>query len=382
MCNDTENLDRLKIKIQNSISEGQIFKSMAAVYRTIGLELLGIHDLNGGKQCDTARKIVEQYARFESVTSSGHSVQCVEIFEEPRYLEKTDGRGKNGFYVDRLVPLLLRYLHNQEDNEWTTSISNLAVTLGMVKQDYSNLAKLDEYFAGLYRILHISEDYCHQFYYRTKFELLPRLTCTLNRLKKAGILDYENRFLIKEIGGGYHLSDKWEFSTIQNTEKMIVEQMEAKNKRTIYLRKKGRKFEQNVMRVLNETYELNWEFYVPRLHLRFKHDCISDYILEKYPGILAGFKDVATEVRKHFAQTVRKKTLRDYARTNRPMHSRAGEIFDQLKADELICMFYDEDELEDMAEKFARQWMSEMKKYYYHPDYLPKQDRLIRFFIG
>ena len=349
MCNDTGTNDELRIAIQESISEGQIFKSMAEVYRTIGLELLGIHDLNGGKQCDTARKIVEQYARFEPVTSNGRSVRCEEIFEHPHYIEKTDGRGKNGFYIDRLVPLLLRYLHDKEGYECTTSVKKLAVALGIVKPNYSYFPKLEGFFENLDQSLLIPDDYYKQFYNRSKAELEPKIIGTLDRLKKEGVLNYERRYLIKPIGQKYNLSDDDDFCIIKEAEKVVVEQMGAPNKRSVYLRRQGEIFERNVIVYIHETHNQDWEFCAPVLQLDFHHYSIDRYISEKCPDIFENYETIATEVRKQFAQAIRRKTQLDYERTNRELDKLAEEILEQLKLDETICLFYDGDDLKELA---------------------------------
>lgn len=378
---DTGTQDDLKTIIRNRISEGQTFESMAAVYRTIGLDSLGIRNLNGGKQCDTARAIVEQYARFELVSPNGRSVRCVEIFREPHYMEKTDGRGKNGYYVDRLIPLILRSLWVSDNEEWITSVKKLAVKVGLVKKNYSNFPKAKNYFDKICETLSISDFCLKQFYNRSQSELQPKIIGALDRLKKEGVLNYTRKYYIRQSDGNNHLSNDRECSMIKDTEKKIVEEMGKKNKRTIYLRNQGDEFEAKVLAYINETYDRCWELCVPILQLNFSRSKVNSYIFYKCPDIFKNSIEIATEVRKHFAQAIRKKTKRDYERTNRRLRETADEIFQELKIQEDMTLFLNENELKEKSLQFARQ-RAKGKFYFFWPKYLESQDKLTTIFIG
>lgn len=157
--------------------------------------------------------------------------------------------------------------------------------------------------------------------------------------------------------------------------------MGAPNKRSVYLRRQGEIFERNVIVYIHETHNQDWEFCAPVLQLDFHHYSIDRYISENCPDIFENYETIATEVRKQFAQAIRRKTQLDYEHTNRELDKLAEEILEQLKSDETICLFYYGDDLKELAMKHARQRMAKKKVYFFWPSYLSKQDKLIQIFI-
>jgi len=258
----------------------------------------------------------------------------------------------------------------------------LAITLGIVKKNFDHLPQDESYIERLRKIPGISSYAIKQFYHRCRSELEPKIIGALDRLKREGLLEYERRFYLKKLDGNNRLANDKEFLRIKEVEESFVQEMGAKSKRTIYLRNQGEEFERRVVKHLNEEYKMHLEKYLPVLDISFVRRKVSTYLLANSPCNFDKFKKMGTEVRKRLAETVRKKTRRDYARTNKRLTAKQNEFFAQMKENENIEEFYSDEELKEKSLQMARQWAKEKKVFYFWPSYLETQDKITRMFVG
>ena len=130
--------DKTEIAIKKVLREGEHYPSMTVVYKMIGLDNLGVPNLDGGVQKNKAKKCLSMYARLEKVQKGKNEVCCYEIYPIPRFVVNPDGRGKNGIYIDRLIPIMLSLFNACTDSQIETTINKLAVNFSLVKAKYVN----------------------------------------------------------------------------------------------------------------------------------------------------------------------------------------------------------------------------------------------------
>ena len=70
--------------IKGLFTAGEIFKSKVEIYRKIGLENLGLSNLDGGMQKKKAFDVVSQYMLILPVDEGKRQVVIAEIFENPQ----------------------------------------------------------------------------------------------------------------------------------------------------------------------------------------------------------------------------------------------------------------------------------------------------------
>ena len=192
--------DKAEITIKDNISIGQCFNSLKNIYDTVGLINLGVKNLNGGKQKRTALNNLLQYVDLQDIEGKKRARQIADIYEVPHYLEKEDNRGKNGFYIDRIIPIMVNFLSDKEDAMFFTNVTKLSKIMGIVGRDfktktYEDLAKINPKFT--YAMT-------NQLYGRCKPEQESIAYRILNKLQDDySVISYYRNFYIQTENGNY-----------------------------------------------------------------------------------------------------------------------------------------------------------------------------------
>ena len=132
-----DDADRTELAIKTKIFIGEVFQNgWSEIFSTVGSENLGVKSLAGGKQKNKAKETISQYADFLPVQVGKRPLYCSEIYDIPNYIEKDDGRGKKGFYKERLIPLLAYYLLKKKKDTIYTTVDELALWMGLVTINY------------------------------------------------------------------------------------------------------------------------------------------------------------------------------------------------------------------------------------------------------
>lgn len=169
--------DITEVAIKTKTEIGKIFMDgYNEMFNLIGIENLGIKDrkgnpltkLDGGKQKAKAQEIIKQYTEIiKRPDLKRYAIQQTDMFEMPHYIEKEDGRGKSGFYIEHLMPIMVYYLLQKNENVIYTNVDELSCFVGLVTKNYKRislkeLAEINPRFTAAM---------LNQFYYRCKPEL-------------------------------------------------------------------------------------------------------------------------------------------------------------------------------------------------------------------
>ena len=145
--------DATEVAVKTKTEIGQIFiKGRKELIRTIGVENLNMKDREGnlitdlqkiskGKRKGEADEIINQYYDIQNRPDlKQYAIQIADIFEIPHYIEKEDGRGKNGFYIENIKPIMIYYLLQKDENVIYTSVEELACFVGLVTKNYKKIS--------------------------------------------------------------------------------------------------------------------------------------------------------------------------------------------------------------------------------------------------
>lgn len=260
--------DKTEVAIKRILREGEHYKDMMTVYRLIGPEHLGVSNFNGGQQKNDAKRCLLQYARVEKVQEGKNEVCCYEIYPIPRLVVKPDGRGQNGVYVDRLVPIAISYFHSLTNSQFKTTVNDLAYNLGMVKNGYKFILRPETY-EDLYQT---SEKYTpsmiNQFYARSQ-KILQRVIYTaLDRLQnKMEVISYTREYTIILPNDTARVATDEERKWIEEAEDLALDAFEATNKYSILHGKRKDTYYRWVIAYINEQHDVSWDKYYKKIHI-------------------------------------------------------------------------------------------------------------------
>lgn len=288
--------DKIEVIVKNEFAIGQICKSKKEIFETIGIENLGIKNLNGGKQKRIANDTVSQYLSMQPVNGKKQMQQITDIFEIPHILDEIDNRGRSGFYLDRGIPIVLNYFQKKGENEICTSVDNLSRVIGLVGDKFKRLSsdELLEYNNKFTQAM------VSQFYYRCKPEQEAVVFRILDRLQNDySVISYYKNFNIKHFDGSVHVSTVEEDILIRRTQKRVLNEFNAKKLMTIYRRKQEKEFYKRVCQLINEEKKTNWISYYNQVQIFVDIEGLKD-ISEDFCMDLLNLKQSKDEIMQRF----------------------------------------------------------------------------------
>lgn len=275
--------DEIEKFIKENFYEEQIFPTKTAIYYEIGLNRLGVKNLNGGKQKKVVESTVKQYADIQPVENSKRKQQIIEIYEVPHYIEKEDRRGKRGKFRDQLIPISVNWLLDKVTNEKSyeqdgetviyTNVNELAFNLGLISAYYQKLSydKLEE----------INPDFTpyvvSQFYYFSKPQVKSRVFSTLDILQdEYRVISYYRNYLITTKDNKTFISDKSHDNIIRKTERVILKEMGYSSLPFVFKAKKENEFYKKVIFYINTNYNKNWQRYKQQIEIHIDNEGVKE----------------------------------------------------------------------------------------------------------
>lgn len=374
-----EHYDNLLKVIKSIITTGEVFDNKKALYLKIGLDNLGLKNLNGGEQKKKAFERVSMCMRLESVEEGKQPVVCVEIYDNHCFVAKPDGRGKNGVYIDRTVPILIKELPYKATIY--TTVKQLAKTMGMFKNvSYDScqdeLLEIDE---------KITRAMYNQFESRLKTIIDSVVFNTLNRLQNDySFLKYKKKYNITLSNHKSKKSSLKETKIIEEAEKYVLSEYGYHKKFMITVKGLENEFYKKVVELINKTYGYNWIRYRRVIEIKLNLE-----ELQKEKAKLIDFdidiEDMKYEVREHLSEMIFAKTERDFINANHDADRKTEEwIADENNKIEDIVPN------KQLVEWYAlgicdREYLLRMYApdvFRYNNNYLDVQSKIISYFIG
>lgn len=376
--------DITEVAIKTKTEIGKIFMDgYNEMFNLIGIKNLGIKDregnpltkLDGGKQKAKAQEIIKQYTEIiKRPDLKRYAIQQTDMFEMPHYIEKEDGRGKSGFYIEHLMPIMVYYLLQKKENVIYTNVEELSCFVGLVTKNYKRislkeLAQINPRFTAAM---------LNQFYYRCKPELESVIFRVLDLLQgEYKVLNYYRNYCISTNNGNCHTSSKNEDIIIRQTERKVLKEFNAKRILTIFQRKQQKKFYERVCELINESYGFNWVRYKKQIQIFADNEALKEIMQDLTNEDMIHKKK---EVSSRFARRIMNRTKSEYDRTNKKADEAetkwVNEQLKQPEINELVQLGFDyEDDFREMFQSFD-------DAYRYHVNYLDVQNGLIRLMIG
>ncbi|HIT89068.1 MAG TPA: hypothetical protein IAC41_01420 [Candidatus Merdenecus merdavium] len=371
--------DKAEVTIKQKLVSGEInledvFKGgFTEIYKKIGFENLGIKSLKGGKQKNIAKENLLQYLQLQSVQNKKRALQLVDVYEVPRYIEKIDRRGKNGFYKERVNPILLDYFSKQDRNTIFTSVTDLAKIIGLVNRNYRKIS-----YKELVAIdSRYTKSKVNDLYYRCKPLQEDIIFKALDTLQNEyRLIDYyNNHYIFTESGN--HTSTQLEDKLIRKMERKVMNEYGYKMISSVFRHKQEKAFYSRVVQLINEQLNTDWIGYRKQIQI----DIDTDDFLETIHELNITNESIMTskrEVSERFIQRVQNRTEYDYQRTN----GNADMILDEWNNTEKDIWLKKYPKLKELEENgIVDIEKFKPKPFRYYEDYLEIEYELINLLL-
>ena len=382
---DTGSNDKLEELIKGLFAAGEIYKSKVEIYRKIGLENLGLSNLNGGMQKQKAFDVVSQYMLIVPAKEVGREVVIAEIFETPKYIVKTDNRGRRGVYVDRTVPICINALAKKNSTVVIMTVDGMALKFGLLKQRLSYDAYKDE-------LLRINEKISRKMYgyfYDRCRPIVERIVfTTLEQLENEHkVIEYDKVYQITKKSGEQFISVKVDKEIIAECEKKTLALFGVDKITQIHRKGKANEFYSKVIETINDIYELEWQGYSKAIRIYIQEDKIRElcHNLKLTEELIVEMKEA---VKEQFIKYLQNKTLNDFMKTNELADS-IMEEWEREKENINVEDLITDEEIKEGYKMgvFPREQIFEIyakppKPFRYYPDYPDIQNALISYFVG
>lgn len=364
--------DKAEVAVKNNMIFGQMFKDLTEAFNLVGLENLGVKNLNGGKQKQIALQVLSRYIDLPKVEGKKRARQVTDIYEIPHIPEKEDGRGKGGYYIDRIIPIMVNYLSNNAENEIHSNVNELSKVMGIVgvkfkSLSYEQLAEINPKF---------THAMVNQFYYRCKPEQEEIIFRILDKLQDDySVISYYRNYNIVTTDGESYTSSKEDDVIIRQTQRKVLKEFKANRILTIYQRKQEKRFYERVCELINETYNLRWVSYRQQIQIFVDSEGLQEIAPQFILDEMTLHKN-KQEVAQRFIKRIENRTLKDIQNTN-------------LKADRKLSEWeteYEESEIKELVDlgldysKEIDEWKP--KPYRFHDNYAEIQKQLIVILLG
>lgn len=319
--------DATEVAIKTKTEIGQIFqKGRKEFIRTIGVENLNMKDREGnlitdinkvskGKRKSEADNIINQYCKIQNRPDiKQYAIQITDIFDIPILEEILDTRGKSGFYKDKIIPLMVKYLLFH--GNIITTIDKLSKGVGLVGTEFKNSEFEYKIMESNRQITTFRID---KFYSYCKPEQQRIIFGVLNALQNDySVISYYTNFWLINKDGSQRTSTKKETDDIRDAQGIVLKEFGVSRIFSIY--KRGRKiiekFYNRVYKVLNTEYGFNCEKYYNQIEI---HSNVK--LLENLDSKLnldnEECKMLKNEIQEHFIEKIKDRIKADYERNTR-----------------------------------------------------------------
>ena len=280
ICNPDDPTERA---IKENLEINQQFPNFRKMLETIGIENLDMYksdktlitkyeELQGGKQKEKTKKIINQYMLYEKAQQGKQAIEILDIYDEP-ILVIFEGKGKsnNGFYINRLSAALIQGILQNDKDTFDTTVNKLIQTIPITNDMYDKAKHLidtnnsEELLTLFTRFFDDSEEIkeymiknlinsCYNELQNIIFRLLNNLS------NNYCVISYDESFQIITTDGEVHIANKTERSIIKKAYIKVMKDMGLKNLNSLYYRKAKQihQFYKRVNEYINQKYNYNW----------------------------------------------------------------------------------------------------------------------------
>lgn len=169
---------------------------------------------------------LKEFERYFSYKKERNAFIITDIYEEPQ--ESKDGRFR---YIQLMEPILLNYLSSRENGYEEMSWSQWYKKLGMISGRQYETAEceyiLENYGARPYSL--------HMFKNIAANKLKDALSCSLNNMRKRGLIEYKECWCFIDRYGWGHQATAQNVEYIEKIHHMVMEEMGCENMSAVFL---------------------------------------------------------------------------------------------------------------------------------------------------
>lgn len=392
----TEKKDILEETVKSRIKEGMVFRNgWSDVFRLIGAENIGIKSIGGGKQRKKLKERLEQYARFEVAKNTKRMIICSEVYSNPHLVDSNvEGRGRNGRFIDRIIPILIDVFRRGNRNEYDVSVTKLAIECGLVNPYYKMLNNeewIDKFECPKY-IINNFRMICGTKIREVLFRALDRLRDYYNAIiyqngyllfyyddesiEVSGKHDDNNRKRIREKKTIKVYAGEEIYEGIRFIEKELLKKYGEQTKSGIVLKKKGKAYYAEVCELLSASRMKEYVKYLPILKITVFHEQLNKLIETPFCK-QKSVERLKSELREEFSMCIRNRIIQDKDRVNQKAEATINEYIEMIleknedlreRIETLMCTR--EEILNQIPEK------QRPNPFRYPPDYIDYQNHL------
>lgn len=314
--------DVTEVAIKTKTKIGQIFmKGRKELISIIGVENLNMKDRDGnlitdlqkiskGKRKYKADKIIDQYCDIQKRPDlKQYSIQITDIYDIPMINEIINNKGKKGFYKDRVIPLIVKYLLLQ--GNINTTINQLSKNIGLISKSFKN-NEIENELIKNNKDITIFE--INKFYSYCKPEQERIIFTALDALQDDySVITYIKNFLILDINGNARTSTLKEDKTIRDVQEDVLEEFGVTRIFSIYQRGKRAiiNFYNRVCEILNNKYSFNCKGYYNQIQIYANIERLKK-LDSKFSINHKQSELIKNEIHQHFLLRIKEKIKSDY----------------------------------------------------------------------
>lgn len=373
---ENETVTLLEKRVKEVLCVGIAYPSWDSIYELIGLQLLGVKNLNGGEQRKQAKKILLQFARFEDLGKKKPKL-CVEIYDTPHYDESLDkdNRGHGGKYIDLMIPIMLDILQSKPQS-WDIDKANLAKELGLVKQQYIS-PNADSPPVPDYVLRNFKSD--------IEKEIKSKVFSLLDSLQNHHkVITYKEIYNIVPRQGEPYFASPREKSLIEFAEGKVLEEMGHKNKWFVFRLNQQQLYYGKVYRYLESEYGVEWMRYYKRIgintNMKNLEKCLSGISIDD-DSLSLQRKKLAQQMATRLYDIAEKEVLKKREKEATYWEEKKNEA---LRSDSCVKGLVEAEALSEaeIVEDLRNHTPFNERPFVYGDDYLPSQRKLISFFVS
>lgn len=219
-------------------------------------ELCGVMDwkITTGKGRPLQLKDLERYCIYEK---QGQKFIIKELFETP--LPKEDNK-RNSIYAENIDKLIIHMCSETEHSKYhysEFSTNGILNKLHIINSNYSvgrnNIDKFSRY-------LEIPIETLYDFFNSTYKKNKDVVEAGLNRLKSRCLIDWYKVTKVCTDDGDFRNATDGELEAIKEYEQLVLESINLKSKKDVFLRGKWNLFQKEVSKILREKMDLQYYF--------------------------------------------------------------------------------------------------------------------------
>ena len=409
--------DITELAIKNNVHEHDIFeRGLFHLIETIGIENLQITDnngelindisqLKGGNQRKKAEKTIQQYCDYKRRPDiKRYALEITNVFDEPIItIFIGQGQAQSGFYLNRLIPMMIEAIATKKENEIiTTTFSQLAEMIKLVNHKYNVYLNLDHKPDSAELIKKAQQHnelityyQLRQFYKNSHKELKKIVLNILYKLDRSysAIRFKENHLIVAKDENdniySFTSHDRHE-DMLRYAQAAVLKEMNVSTIGGVFLQRKAPQFFRRVIKYINKEYGENWIHYRSQIEIKIisktqLQKCYDEYIA-KNSDMQISLQECRERLKKrllHMIDSDIERAEKKYSEISNTVKKRIEQGYDNSKdIKELVeCGVLTDEYRKKYIDTETNREIRRQDPWQYQPNYRDIQAEIVKFLI-